>query len=63
MDEDDLALRNLTYARFVELGRAPTASEIAVVAGRGRAEILAGWERLHAEHALVSTWRPATSEW
>jgi hypothetical protein len=23
MDEDDLALRNLTYARFVELGRAP----------------------------------------
>jgi hypothetical protein len=52
MNEDDLALRNLTYARFVELGRAPTAAEIAA-AGRGRAEILAGWERLHAEHALV----------
>jgi hypothetical protein len=23
MNEDDLALRNLTYARFVELGREP----------------------------------------
>ena len=53
MNENDLALRNLTYARFVELGRAPTVAEIAAVAGRGRAEILAGWERLHAEHALV----------
>src|SRR5215471_2040194 len=46
MNENDLALRNLTYARFVELGRAPTVAEIAAVAGRGRAEILAGWERL-----------------
>jgi hypothetical protein len=53
MNEDDLALRNLTYARFVELGRAPTAAEMAGVAGRGRAEVLAGWGRLHAAHALV----------
>ena len=53
MNEDDLALRNLTYARFVELGRAPTATEIAVVDGRDRAEVLAGWERLQAQHALV----------
>jgi hypothetical protein len=53
MDEDDLALRNLTYARFVELGRAPTAAEVAAVGGRGRAEVTTGWERLHAEHALV----------
>src|ERR1700752_151483 len=53
MNDDDLALRNLTYARFVELGRAPTADEVAVVADRDRAEVMAGWERLHAEHALV----------
>jgi alkylmercury lyase-like protein len=53
MNEGDLALRNLTYARFVELGRAPTAAEIGVAAGRDRAEVLAGWERLQAEHALV----------
>ena len=46
MNEDDLALRNLTYARFVELGRAPTAGELAAVAGREPAEIQAGWERL-----------------
>jgi len=27
MNEGDLALRNLSYVRFVELGRAPTAAE------------------------------------
>ena len=53
MNEDDLALRNLTYARFVDLGRAPTAAEVALAGGRDRAEVTAGWERLHAEHALV----------
>ena len=53
MNEDDLAVRNLTYARFAELGRAPTAAEIATAAGRDRAEVIAGWERLHAQHALV----------
>jgi hypothetical protein len=51
MDADDLALRNLTYARFVELGRAPTAAEVAVVADRDRADVVAGWQRLHAQHA------------
>jgi Alkylmercury lyase len=53
MNEDDRGLRNLTYARFVELGRAPAAAEVAVAAGLSRAEVGAGWERLHAEHALV----------
>ena len=59
MDDDDLVLRNLTYSRFVELGRAPTAAEIAAVSGRGQAEVMAGWERLHAGHALVLD--PATA--
>jgi hypothetical protein len=53
MNRDDLALRNLTYARFAELGRAPTVAEIAGVSGRDRAEVRVGWERLHAQHALV----------
>ena len=60
MDADDLALRNLTYARFVELGRAPTAAEVAVVADRDRADVVAGWQRLHAQHALVLD--PATGD-
>jgi hypothetical protein len=53
MNEDDRGLRNLTYGRFVELGRAPVAAEIAATAGLGRADVIAGWQRLHAEHALV----------
>ena len=53
MNEDDIGLRNLTYARFVELGRAPTADEISAASGRNRAEVTSGWKRLHAEHALV----------
>lgn len=53
MNEDDLSLRNLTYGRFAQLGRAPAPAEIAAPGGRSRAEVIAGWERLHAEHALV----------
>ena len=53
MNEDDIGLRNLSYARFVELGRAPTADEIGAASGRDRAEVISGWERLHVEHALV----------
>ena len=53
MDDDDLALRNLTYARFVDLGRAPTAAEVAGAAGLGEAQVMACWERLHQAHALV----------
>jgi hypothetical protein len=55
VDERDVELRNRTYARFVELGRAPAAAEL------GDAdEVLAGWRRLHDAHALVLD--PATSE-
>ena len=53
MDEDDLALRNLTYARFVELGRAPTLQEVANASGLSSDEVWAGWNRLHNDHALV----------
>ena len=48
MDERDLALRNLTYRRFVELGRAPTPAEVG-----DDAEVRAAWRRLHDAHALV----------
>jgi hypothetical protein len=53
MDESDLGLRNLTYRLFVELGRAPTAEEVAGAAGSGADQVRAGWDRLHDAHALV----------
>jgi hypothetical protein len=55
VDERDLELRNRTYARFVELGRAPAAEELG-----DAAEVKAGWRRLHEAHALVLN--PATDE-
>ena len=48
MDAGDVEVRNRTYARFVELGRAPTADEIGP-----RAEVEESWRRLHDAHALV----------
>jgi len=51
----DLELRRRTYAFLVEHGRAPTPTELGEPA-----EILAGWRRLHDEHALVLN--PATDE-
>jgi hypothetical protein len=53
MDQGDLRLRNLTYARFVELGRAPIAEEVAEAADLDRTAVLGGWRRLHDAHALV----------
>ena len=55
MDEADLALRNVTYRLFVNLGRAPTLDEAAVAAGLPARDAAAGWRRLHAAHALVLT--------
>ena len=55
MEAADLELRRRTYAFLVEHGRAPTATELGEPA-----EILAGWRRLHDEHALVLN--PATDE-
>jgi len=53
VDDDDLRLRNLTYRRFVELGRAPTAAEVADVMAAPIEDVHAGWRRLHEAHALV----------
>ena len=53
MDTRDLALRNLTYALFVELGRAPSAEEVAERAGTDEDDVVEGWRRLHDQHAVV----------
>lgn len=53
MDSEDIELRNATYRRFVELGRAPTAEEVATQTGRRAGSVRDGWQRLHDAHALV----------
>jgi Alkylmercury lyase len=60
MDDLDLELRNLTYRLFVELGRAPCATEVAEAAGLARPQVAAAWRRLHEAHALVL--EPGTDE-
>ena len=59
MEERDLDLRALTYRLFVELGRAPTASEVAGSGELGESEVVSGWRRLHDQHAIVLD--PATA--
>lgn len=49
----DIELRNLTYHRMVELGRAPTSGEVAASAETDEAEVESAWRRLHDAHALV----------
>jgi hypothetical protein len=46
-------LRQVVYREFVEEGRPPTAAEAARRLQVGVEEVLAGWGRLHDEHALV----------
>jgi len=53
MDAADIELRNATYRRFVELGQAPTAVDIAEATGRSEAHVRDAWRRLHDAHALV----------
>jgi len=60
VDGLDLRLRSLTYGLFVELGRAPTADEVADGCGLTSEEVVAGWQRLHEQHALVLN--PTTAE-
>jgi hypothetical protein len=53
MDAQVLEVRNLTYAMFVDLGRAPTADEVASAAGLSGSDVVAIWRDLHRAHALV----------
>ncbi len=53
VDTADIDLRNATYRRFVDLGRAPTAADVANVTGTNEAAVRDGWRRLHEAHALV----------
>jgi hypothetical protein len=53
VDQPDLELRNHTYARFVELGRAPSFHELAEELGRRLEEVESGMRRLHDVHAVV----------
>jgi len=53
MDAADLDLRNATYRLFVELGRAPTAKEVAAALALDDGAVVASWRRLHDDHALV----------
>jgi hypothetical protein len=53
MDQADIDLRNATYRRFVELGRAPRPEEVGEAAGLSADEVGQGWGRLHDAHALV----------
>ena len=60
MDERDLNLRATTYGLFVELGRAPTAREVARFGDLTEGDVVSGWQRLHEQYALVLN--PATTE-
>ena len=53
MDNELVALRNVTYRRFVELGHAPTVDDIAAATGTTPDDVWSGWQRLHDDHALV----------
>jgi Alkylmercury lyase len=60
MEPRVLEVRNLTYAMFVDFGRAPAAHEVAVAADISVAEVKADWRELHRAHALVLS--PGTVE-
>jgi Alkylmercury lyase len=60
VDAQVLEVRNLTYRMFVDLGRAPTAEEVARAAGVSSAQVEAVWRELHHAHALVLD--PATAD-
>lgn len=53
MDVADIELRNATYRRFVDLGRAPTTQDVAGQLGWSVADVRDGWWRLNEAHALV----------
>jgi hypothetical protein len=60
MNSQSLAVRHVTYATFVRLGRAPTAEDVATEADLSIEEVERAWHELHSMHALVLN--PATTE-
>jgi len=57
---DDLDVRRVTYRLFVDLGRAPAATEVGEATALSAGEVEDSWRRLHDAHALVLN--PATTE-
>lgn len=53
MTPHDLTIRNATYRLFAELGRAPSADDVAKATGEETSRVEAAWRRLHDDHALV----------
>ena len=53
MTPEDLVLRRDTYRLVVEMGRVPTAQELAAATGRDVEAVREGWSRLHDAHAVV----------
>ena len=53
MDERDIETRNTTYGLLPELGRVPTAVEVAEAMASSVEEVKESWRRLHEAHALV----------
>ena len=60
VDAQALLVRRLSYALFVELGRAPSATEVGEAADLSADEVTAAWRDLHRAHALVLN--PAMAE-
>jgi hypothetical protein len=57
---DDLDVRRVTYRLFIDLGRAPAATEVGEATALSAGEVEDSWRRLHDAHALVLN--PATTE-
>lgn len=53
MDARAIGVRNLTFGMFVELGRAPSAQEVAEASRLSVDQVEAVWADLHREHELV----------
>ncbi|MBF8291105.1 MAG: hypothetical protein HW391_2073 [Chloroflexi bacterium] len=54
MDAADLELRNATYARFIALGRAPSAAEMGAYAGMPPDALRDAWRRLHGDILMAN---------
>jgi hypothetical protein len=53
VDPFDLTVRRATYRAFVDLGRAPTAAEVAARLRQDEGAVRGAWARLHDAHAIV----------